>query len=206
MSLDSSAPALAVVIGSATRPGRLHRALEDAVGRAPGRRAVGIAVHDLASVPFAPADGRPPEAHGEELARVVTDVASASAVILATPVYRGSLTGVLKNFLDHLPADALHGTPTAIVAMGATDHHYLGVDRHLRDILAFFGALVTPSSVYLTSADFSSGAPGPRAAAELDAAIDVVVELAVRLDDAPPLGPPPLVARPRREGALTACR
>ena len=81
-------------------------------------------------------------------------MAAADAVVLATPVYRGSLTGVLKNLLDHLPVEALRGTPTAIAAMGASDHHYLGAERHLRDVLAFFGALVTPTAVYLTSADF----------------------------------------------------
>ena len=38
--------------------------------------------------------------------------------------------------------------------MGATQHHFLGVDWHLRDVLAWFGALVVPTSVYLVSADF----------------------------------------------------
>jgi FMN reductase len=153
-------------------------------------------------VPLAAADGRPPEAHGAELARAVELVASADAVVLCTPVYRGSLTGVLKNFLDHLPVEALQGTPTAIVAMGATDHHYLGADRHLRDILTFFGALVGPTSVYLTSADFTDGVPGPRAQDELAAAIDTVLELADRLRDAPPLGPPPLPSRARQASPL----
>ena len=65
----------------------------------------------------------------------------ADAVILASPVYRGSFTGALKNLLDHLPIEALTGKPVGIVAMGATNHHYLGVDWHLRDVLAWFGAI-----------------------------------------------------------------
>ena len=146
-------------------------------------------------MPFVPADGRPVDAHGDELRAAVASVASADAVLLATPVYRASITGVLKNLLDHLPVEALHGTPTAIVAMGATDHHYLGADRHLRDILAFFGALVTPTAVYLTAADFVDGVPQERAAGDLDAAIDAVLALAHRVSDGPALGPPPLAAR-----------
>ena len=41
--------------------------------------------------------------------------------------------------------------------MGATNHHYLGVDWHLRDVLAWFGAIVVPTSVYLSSSDFVDG-------------------------------------------------
>ena len=89
--------------------------------------------------------------------------------MLATPVYRGSLTGSLKNLLDHVPVEALEGKAVGIAAMGATQHHYLGADRHLRDVLAWFGAVVAPVGSYLSSADFVDGAPSPGAAAELDA-------------------------------------
>ena len=81
------------------------------------------------------------------------------------------MTGTLKNLLDHVPVEALRDKPVAIVAMGASDHHYLGAERHLRDVLAFFGALVVPTASYLSSADFDDGVPGERAAAELDALI-----------------------------------
>ena len=85
------------------------------------------------------ADGRPPEQYGDDTASIVARVGAADAVILASPVYRGSFTGALKNLLDHLPVDALAGKPVGIVAMGASAHHYLGVDWHLRDVLAWFG-------------------------------------------------------------------
>jgi len=63
----------------------------------------------------------------------------------------------LKNLLDLLPVEALQGKPCGVLAMGASQHHYLGVDWHLRDVLAWFGALTLPSSVYLASADFVEG-------------------------------------------------
>ena len=85
-------------------------------------------------------------------------------MLCATPVYRGSMTGTLKNLLDHVPVEALRDKPVAIVAMGASDHHYLGAERHLRDVLAFFGALVVPTACYLSSRDFEDGVPGARAA------------------------------------------
>lgn len=187
---------LAVVIGSATPPGRLHRALGEATARAADRRALTVRTLDLGALRIAPADGRPPGELGDDTAAALEAIATADAVVLATPVYRGSLTGVLKNLLDHVPVEALRGTPTGIAAMGGSLHHHLGAERHLRDILAFFGAVVAPTAVYVTSADFTDGAPGPAAAAQLDALLDTLVVLAERLGDAPPLGPPPLFARP----------
>ena len=108
-------------------------------------------------------------------------------MLLATPVYRGSFTGTLKNLLDHVPIEALRDKPVAIVAMGATAHHYLGAERHLRDVLSWFGALTLPTAVYLESADFEDGAPGARAGAQLDAAIATAMKLAVATPV--PLGP-----------------
>ena len=60
------------------------------------------------------------------------------------------------------------------------DHHYLGAERHLRDVLAFFGALVVPTAAYLSSRDFADGGAGERAAAELDAVIAAALTLAGR--------------------------
>jgi FMN reductase len=77
--------------------------------------------------------------------------------------------------------------------MGAGDHHRLGVDWHLRDVLAWFGAVVLPTGVYLTSRDFEDGVPVQSAAAELDELLAGVVALAGVLP--PTLGPAPLAAR-----------
>ena len=188
--------ALAVVIGSATPPGRLHRALGEASARAADRHGLAVGTFDLGTLRIGPADGRPPAELGDDTAATVEAIASADAVVLATPVYRGSLTGVLKNLLVHVPVEALRGTPTGIASMGGSLHHHLGAERHLRDVLAFFGALVAPTAVYVTSADFTDGVPGPGAEAQFDALLDSLVVLAERVGDAPALGPPPLFARP----------
>ena len=149
------------IVGSVTPPGRLRRAVADALERS-GLR---TDLLDLAEVALPFADGSDPDpATGEVIARV----AAAPAVLLATPVYRGSLTGVLKNLLDLVPAEALEGKPVAILAMGATPRHFLGAERHLRDVLAFFGAHVVPVAGYLTSGDFADGVPSPDAAEEVD--------------------------------------
>jgi FMN reductase len=188
-----SAPSLVAVLGSVTPPGRLHRAVAESLDRLATRTAVAARLIDLAGVRIGLADGRSPEALGDDTAEVVAAIAAADAVLLATPVYRGSLTGSLKNLLDHVPVAALRDTPVAIASMGATDHHLLGAERHLRDVLSFFGALVAPNAAYLTSRDFADGAPTVQAAERLDALLDATLTLADGMGGRR-LGPPPLAA------------
>jgi FMN reductase len=182
---------LTAVVGSVTRPGRLRRAVDEALARARGAHTELI---DLAEHRIAFADGRPVTELKDDTEAVVAALAGADAVLLATPVYRGSLTGALKNLLDHVPVAALQGTPVALVAMGASDHHYLGAERHLRDVLAFFGAHPLPTAVYLSGRDFTDGQPSQRAEETLDALIGSAVTLAGALRERPALGPMPLAA------------
>jgi FMN reductase len=117
--------------------------VEQALERSGAQASVCTRLIDLAETKIAFADGRPPEELGDDTAHVIGLLESADVVVLATPIYRGSLTGVLKNLLDHVPVSALEGKATAIVAMGQTDHHFLGAERHLRDVLSFYGAVVS---------------------------------------------------------------
>lgn len=183
---------LVALVGAITPPGRLNRATATAVDHA---RAQGLSAEliNLADRTIGYADGRPPADHADDTAATVQAIQDASAVIFGSPVYRGSLPGVLKNFLDHLPLEALQGKPVGLVVVGATHHHYLGVDRHLRDVLAWYGALVAPTSVYLASADFSEGAPSPAATADIQALTDTVLKL--RDVAGADLGPTPLAGR-----------
>jgi FMN reductase len=190
--MSATAPIqLTAVLGSVTAPGRLRRAVSEALTRVAGADTQLI---DLADRRIAFADGRRPEELGDDSAGVIEAIASADAVLLATPIYRGSLTGALKNLLDLVPIPALQGTPVALVSMGGSHHHYLGAERHLRDVLAFFGALPLPTPVYLSGRDFTDGVPSERAEGELDALLAATVVLAGAVRDLPPLGPPPLAA------------
>src|SRR5262249_40565950 len=113
---------LTVVIGSATPPGRLRRAVEEAAARAESASngAARVTAPAAQRIPFA--NGTPADQLEDDTAAVIAALADADAVLFATPVYRGSFTGVLKNLLDHVPIPALEGTPVGIVAMGATPH------------------------------------------------------------------------------------
>jgi len=188
----ANSPAL-LVLGSAQPPGRLRLALVEAVERARGGGEE-IDLLDLAEKRLGFADGRDPSELSDDTAAVLDAISAAEPLIFATPVYRGSMTAALKNLFDQLPVPALAGKVVGLVAMGGSDHHFLGADRHLRDVLTFFGALVLPVSVYLSSADFPDGETGRRAAESLDELLASAFALA-RATEGQPLGPAPLAAR-----------
>ncbi len=186
-------PDLLAVVGSVTAPGRLRQAMGHLVEVAAARPGTTARLLDLADHRLSFADGRPLESLTDDSPRVVEALARADVVVLASPVYRASFTGALKNLLDLTPVDALRGKPVGIVAMGATLHHYLGVDGHLRQVLAWFGALVAPTSVYLESAHF---AEGRLADASARAAVEGLVATLFELTGhaGAKLGPPPLAS------------
>ena len=188
---------LIAIVGSVTPPGRLLNATRWMLDNArASREDVEIELINLADKKIAFADGRPPEQYNDDTAGIVASVGAANGVIIASPVYRGSFTGALKNLLDHLPLESLAGKPVGIVAIGATQHHFLGVDWHLRDVLAWFGALVAPTSVYLASTDFVDGQLVESAQQDLEDLADAIIKLK---DVAPGagsfLGPKPLAGR-----------
>jgi FMN reductase len=183
---------LRVILGSTTPPGRLHRALEGAIERAD----IEADLFDLGAQKIGFADGTPAADLDDDTATAIAAIDTADALVLATPIYRGSMTGSLKNLLDLTPVPALQGKVVGIVAMGASDHHYLGAERHLRDVLAFFGAVVMPVAVYLNGADFDDGVPGERAATLLDELFAATVATAAALDGVEALAEPtPLAAK-----------
>lgn len=187
---------LLAILGSVTPPGRLLAATAAMLqGAHDANPQIAMQLINLADRKIAFADGRPPEQYGDDTAATVKLVMDADAVIIASPIYRGSITGALKNLLDQIPIDALMGKPVGIVAMGATTHHYLGVDWHLRDILAWFGAFVAPTSVYLSSTDFVDGKISDGALNQMLSLIDAVIKMAsVAGTREHPLGPKPLAA------------
>jgi FMN reductase len=179
-----STPARLVVIhGAPTPPGRLFRATEAVIAHArTGGADRRVDLIDLSSTPFGT---------GADASQAVETVTAASALVIMSPVYRASIPGALKWLIDELPVNALKFKPVGIAAMGGSPHHYLAVDRHLRDILAWFGALVAPTSVYATGKSFDdTGVPTAELAAELGLLVDGVIELAAR----PIIAPEPLAA------------
>jgi FMN reductase len=75
-------------------------------------------------------------------------VEEAAGVIIATPVYKASYTGVLKAYLDLLPQKALVGKVILPVAIGGTIAHLLSIDYALKPVLSALGASHLLQGVY----------------------------------------------------------
>ncbi|MER5751382.1 FMN reductase [Streptomyces sp. NPDC002088] len=100
-------------------------------------------------------------------------VTEADGLIVVTPVFSASYSGLFKSFFDVLGAhdkDALAGKPVLIAATGGTARHSLVLDHALRPLFAYLRAVVVPTGVYAASEDWGAeGLPEriERAAGEL---------------------------------------
>ncbi len=190
-------PTLLGIHGTVTNPGRLHQALESALAAAAAHdSSITTELLHLGDHQISFADGRPPEAYGDDTEKVFEQVTSADMYIIATPIFRASFTGALKNLLDHIPVEGMMGKACGLIGMGATDHHYLTVDTQLRPVLAWFGAHLVPGQVYLKSQHFQDGELAePKAIVGLETLGRSVIALHKSLvGNAESAGPPPLAA------------
>lgn len=78
-----------------------------------------------------------PAAGEDQLRQVLRE---AQLAVVASPTYKATYTGLLKSFLDPLPAAALRGVVAVPVMVAADRAHALAVDVHLRPLLLELGA------------------------------------------------------------------
>ncbi|GAA2308828.1 NAD(P)H-dependent oxidoreductase [Glycomyces scopariae] len=133
--------AVTAVVGN---PKRLSRTLTTAEALAaaiagPGEATASI---DLAELYL---DGIEPPGYDHAEARV----RAARVLVVGTPVYKASYTGLLKLFLDQLPPGALAGTVAVPVTIAASAEHRFLADLQLRPVLAELGASLPVPSLTL---------------------------------------------------------
>ncbi|MDP9849238.1 NADPH-dependent FMN reductase [Streptosporangium lutulentum] len=92
-----------------------------------------------------------PEASGAVEAALEL-VAGADVLVVASPTYKGTYTGLLKAFLDRLPGGALTSTVALPLLVMGDARHALAVEVHFRPLLVELGATVpTPGLALLES-------------------------------------------------------
>ncbi|WP_460068373.1 FMN reductase [Streptomyces sp. YKOK-I1] len=109
---------------------------------------------------------------GRKLAAALDAVGAADGLIVVTPVFSASYSGLFKSFFDVLDPDALTGKPVLIAATGGSARHSLVLEHALRPLFAHLRAVVVPTAVYAASEDWGAeGLPEriERAAGELAA-------------------------------------
>lgn len=92
-----------------------------------------------------------------ELADAIETVRRADGVIVVTPVFNASYSGLFKMFFDVLEDRALHGTPVLMGATAGTPRHSLVLEFAMRPLFAHLKAEALPTSVFAASEDFGAG-------------------------------------------------
>jgi len=81
------------------------------------------------------------------------EVAGADLLLVASPAYKGTYTGLLKVFLDRLPHRALgRAVALPLMLMGVPDHAP-AVDAYLRPLLIELGATVPVPGIAVLESD-----------------------------------------------------
>lgn len=91
-------------------------------------------------------------------ARILEAIESADALIVGSPVYKGSYAGLFKHLIDFVDPAALAGKPVVLTATGGGARHALVVEHALRPLFAFFEARTMATAIYAGDAEIRDGA------------------------------------------------
>ncbi|WGY73230.1 FMN reductase [Burkholderia cepacia] len=89
-----------------------------------------------------------------DLEALIRTIETADALVVASPVYRASYTGLFKHLFDLVRHDALVDVPVLLAATGGSERHALVIDHQLRPLFSFFQARTLPIGVYASESDF----------------------------------------------------
>jgi FMN reductase len=96
----------------------------------------------------------------EDIQRYQQKVASADAIIIATPVYQAAYSGALKLLLDLIPQKGLEGKTVLPLATGGSLGHLLALDYALKPVLSALAASRLLASVFVTDDAFERADSG----------------------------------------------
>ncbi|UFU00608.1 NAD(P)H-dependent oxidoreductase [Radiobacillus kanasensis] len=99
--------------------------------------------------------GEPLAYYNSDTWDVVQKIESADIIVFATPIYQASMTGALKNVLDHLQMNALKGKVTGIITHGHVEKHFLVAEYQLKPILSYLKGLVPTTNIFVHNDSYS---------------------------------------------------
>jgi len=92
------------------------------------------------------------------LADALAAVAAADALIVVTPIFTTSYSGLFKSFIDILDRDGLEGKPVLIGATAGTPRHSLAIDYAVRPLLTYLHMRPVTTGVFASSSDWGERA------------------------------------------------
>lgn len=82
-------------------------------------------------------------------------VRGCNVLIVASPTFKATYTGLLKLFLDQIPSDGLAGITAFPVMLGAGPAHLLAPDLLLKPVLVELGAICPAVGLYLLDKNYA---------------------------------------------------
>ena len=147
-------PTIVGVSGSVTRPSRTTALVRSIVEAIASRADTDTEIVELAdAAPHLFAALTPYQVEGR--AREILDlIEGADLLVVATPVYRASMSGALKHLFDLVDHRAFAGKPVVLAATGGSLMHGLVTEHQMRPLFGFLNALTLPTTVYAVESDF----------------------------------------------------
>lgn len=90
-----------------------------------------------------------------DVASAVSSVQAADLLVVASPTFKATYTGLLKLFLDQVPSDGLAGVTAVPVMLGAGPGHALAPEVFLKPVLVELGATCPTKALYLLDTAYS---------------------------------------------------
>ncbi len=170
---------IVAISGSPSPQSRTRVVLEDVVQAVAERVDALVDVIDIGEIAdlLGPTKLRP-EAPAE-IERLLQAVERSDLILAASPVYKGSYSGLFKHFIDMIDHRALEGRPVGLIATGGGDRHALVIEHQLRPLFGFFNARTLPTGVYVAESQHQGGhVVDPQVRARLDRlAVEAVAAL-----------------------------
>lgn len=91
--------------------------------------------------------------------KVVEAIEQSDALVVSTPTYKGSYTGLFKHLIDFVDMKALVGRPVVISATGGAPRHALLIEHQLRPLFGFFSAWTIPTGIFAEDRQFEGHLP-----------------------------------------------
>lgn len=90
----------------------------------------------------------------ENVAALVEEVGGADLVVVASPTYKGTYTGLLKLFLDRFPGGTGFNGLAVPLMLGGGPAHALAPELVLRPVLTELGATVPGRGLFVSDTEF----------------------------------------------------
>ena len=88
------------------------------------------------------------------LAEAIETVRAADGLIVVTPVFSASYSGLFKMFFDVLGPELLRGKPVLLAATAGTARHSLVLEHAMRPLFSYLRAITVPTAVFAATEDF----------------------------------------------------